>query len=91
MILITWFSSSGILSSLAAPPRLLPTFPQIFSQFKTSSHLFHFPPDPEEVESCELLEVKKSPVSGAIEGGEEVGVLGHVLQALGHPVREQGY
>ena len=38
-------------------------------------HLFNLPPDPEEVESGELLEVKKSPVSGSIEGGEKVGIL----------------
>ena len=77
---------------MAAPPRLLPTLADwIFSLLaKTSFHLFHFPPDPEEVEPGELLEVKKSPVSGRIEGREEVGILGHVLQSLRHPVREQG-
>ena len=46
-----------------------------FLESQSYSDLFNFPPDPEEVESGEFLEVKKSPVSGSIEGGEKVCIL----------------
>ena len=49
------------------------------------SHLLHLPPDPEEVLPRELLELADGPVAGAVQGGEQLHVLGHVLQAHRHP------
>ena len=47
----------------------------IFLESSYLSYLFNFPPYPEEVEASEFLEVKKSPVSRSIEGGEKVCIL----------------
>ena len=62
-----------------------------FRNFFRDLHLLHLPPHPEKVEASELLEVEKSPVAGSVEGGEEIGILGHILQSLGNPSRFETY
>ena len=47
-------------------------------------YLFHLPKDPEEVEPDELLEFLDGPGAGGVEPGDELHVLGNVLQSGGH-------
>jgi hypothetical protein len=51
------------------------------------THLLDLLEDPEEVESGEALQFLNAPFAGGVQGGEQLHVLGHVLQPSGDPAQ----
>ncbi len=55
--------------------------------WRAGTHLLDLLEDAEEVESGEALQFLNAPLAGGVQGGEQLHVLGHVLQPRGDPAQ----